>query len=373
MAPTGTAAKRIGGVIDTQATTIHIGLKWKGGHFLYNKNNNHPADIIMIDEASMIDMPLFYSLITAMKPDAKLILIGDIDQLPPVGPGKVLEDLLKSEVVPYVKLDRIYRQADGNPIADFAYEVNNGIIDFFKYTTREYRPNKKMNIVSRKSFNKNTNANYQENMTNEVVDIFYDFYKKQGFDIMDVQILAQMRQKKGGTDDINKRVQALINPNPFIEGTEFKIGDKVLQIRNNYVKEVMNGNIGKIIDYKNGKIIIEFIEGTATKKVEYDIKSSDINERVKGNIILGYAMTVNKSQGNEWKKVAILFNNYFYINRKVIYTGITRAREQAVVVTNYSILTHGIKTEFGIKEINGKLVKINRNTNLKNFLKAFFL
>lgn len=369
MSPTGTAAKRIGNVIGTTATTIHIGLKWKKGQFLYNEYNKHPADIIMIDEASMIDMPLFYSLLKAMKKDTKLILIGDIDQLPPVGTGKILEDLLKSEVVPYTRLDRIYRQAEDNPIADFAYDVNNGIVNFFPYTTREYRKNKKMNIVVKKSFNKKENSAYQLNMENEVVDIFYEIYKTQKIDIMDIQLLAQMKINKGGVNSINKRIQELVNENAFIPGTNFKIGDKVLQIRNNYLKEVMNGNIGKIIDF-DGKntITIEFIEGTISKLIEYKIKSSDINETIKGNLELGYCMTVHKSQGNEWKKVIILFNNYFFINRKIIYTGVTRAKEQAVIVTNYPILTHGIKTEFGIKEVNGKLVKITRNTNLKNFL-----
>jgi len=370
MAPTGTAAKRIGNVIETEATTIHIGLKWKRGQFLYNEFNKHPADIIMIDEASMIDMPLFYSLLKAMKKDTKLILIGDIDQLPPVGTGKILEDLLKSEVVPYTKLDRIYRQAEDNPIADFAYDVNNGIVNFFTYSSKEYRKNKKMNIVIKKSFNKKENSAYQLNMENEVVDIFYEIYKKQKMDIMDIQLLAQMKVNKGGVNSINKRIQELINENSFIPGTSFKIGDKVLQVRNNYIKEVMNGNIGKIIGYDgDNTITVEFIEGTINKLVEYKIKSSDTNETIKGNLELGYCMTVHKSQGNEWKKVIILFNNYFFINRKIIYTGITRAKEQTIIVTNYPILTHGIKTEFGIKEINGKLVKIIRNTNLKNFLK----
>ncbi len=377
MAPTGTAARRISQVIGCSATTIHRGIKFNGSSAKFNKENPLQIDVLMVDESSMIDLNLADYLLRAIKPETKIIFIGDIEQLPSVGIGSVLEDLQKAKV-DTVKLDRVYRQQESNPIVDFAYDVNNKKTNYYGYLSRFLRMEEKLNVYMKKEFQKKDYEDtYTLNMQDGAIETALEYY--QMYNIMEVQLLTQLRQgQKGTSDSINKIIQREINKSPFIPGVKnkdkykekFKVGDKVMQTRNNYGKEIFNGSIGIIREYREEKreVLIDFIDGDGYFEVIYLVPEEkgeiEKNENIYLNLDLAYAMTIHKSQGQEFKAIVLLVNNYFFINKKMIYTGITRAREKATVVSNHSILQHGIKTEYGIKEINGKLVEVKRNSTL---------
>lgn len=373
MAPTGTAARRISQVVNCKATTIHRGIGSNGFKVLYNQNNTLKADVVLIDESSMIDLKLAKDLLLALKPQTKIIFIGDVEQLPPVGVGSFLEDLQKANVKT-VRLSRVYRQKESNPIVDFAYDVNKKKVNYMGYLTRKFIFDKKLNIFIKKNFSKKENEEYYSFFMQEAVIEtaleYIDRYKN----ILEVQVLTQLR--KGGNNSansINKEIQKLINTNEFIPETPFKVGDKILQIRNNKIKEIFNGSIGIIKKYNKGSetIDIDFIDGDDYFRVTYNRNSGGINENILKNLDLAYAMTIHKSQGQEFKAIVLVVNNYFFINKKMIYTGITRAREKATIVTNHVNLTHGIKTEYGLKEIEGKLKEVKRNSTLSNKIIEF--
>ena len=378
MAPTGTAAKRIGGVIGTKATTIHVGIGWKYGYFVHNKKNKLKADIVIIDESSMIDLPLFNALLNALDSKTKLILIGDKDQLPPVGIGKPFEDLLLSNVIPCVKLDKVYRQSDDNPIASFSEAVNKCETKGewrYKYVFREYKPYKKLNIIIKRQYNKKENPDYMDNLKNDLIDLFFDIYNEKNLNILDIQILGIKNKGRGGIEYINKKIQEGLFPQKsYIKNTKFKIGDKVIQTFNNYNLNVMNGEIGIIESVNNNKVIVKFLEGNSEYKyIEYELDRKNYKNSIKKNLELAYSMTIHKSQGQEFNTVLILLNDYWMLNRKLIYTAVTRSKENAIILTNYLNLFKGIETSYGLTEIeiNGKkkLVQIKRNTLLDYKLK----
>jgi len=369
MAPTGTAARRISQVIGCDATTIHRGIKHNGVKAFYDQTRTLPADIIIIDESSMIDLNLLNALLNALDIKTKVIFIGDVDQLPSVGVGNVLDDMQKAGV-PTVKLDRVYRQNNDNPIVDFAYDVNKMIVNYYGHLTKEMKIKDKLNIIIKNSFNKKVNPDASLNIENTVIDTYFDYVDKYG--ILEVQILSQLRQGgTGSANSINKRVQSYIHEDDnekFIQNTKFKVGDKVIQTRNNNGKKIFNGSMGFIKSYNKDKdeILIEFIDGSSRIPIIYKTEIKDLTEDVSKNIDLAYAITIHKSQGNEWKAIVLNMNNYFFINKKLIYTAVTRAREKVSIITNHSILTHGIKTQYGLKEIEGKLVEVKRNSFLSN-------
>lgn len=377
MAPTGTAARRISQVIGCSATTIHRGIKYNGNTAKFNEKTPLDIDVLMVDESSMIDLKLAEVLMDAVKSETKVIFIGDVEQLPSVGIGSFLEDLQKAKV-DTVRLDRVYRQRESNPIVDFAYDVNNKKTNYYGYLTNFLKMENKLNIYMKKNFQKKDNEEtYTLNMQKGAIETALEYY--QMFNTMEVQILTQLRQgQKGTSDSINKIIQREINKSPFIPGVKnkekyqekFKVGDKVIQTKNNYTKEIFNGSIGFIKEYREEKreVVVNFIDGSDYIEIIYLVPDEkgeiDKNENVYLNLDLAYAMTIHKSQGQEFKAIVLLVNNYFFINKKMIYTGITRAREKATVVSNHTILQHGITTEYGIKEINGKLLEVKRNTTL---------
>jgi len=312
----------------------------------------------------MIDLRIINSFLNALTIETKVIFIGDVDQLPSVGVGNVLDDMQKAGVQT-IRLDRVYRQAGGNPIVDFAYDVNKKVVNYYPFLTSEMKVDAKLNVVIKKSFNKKVNPNASINIENEVIDDYFEYIEK--YSTTDVQILTQLRQGgTGSANSINKRVQELINENEFIGDTKFKVGDKVIQTRNNRNKNIFNGSMGFITGYdKDSDIIfIDFIDGDEFIEVTYNANNKSVEEGVSKNLDLSYAITIHKSQGNEWKAIILNMNNYFFINKKLIYTAVTRARESVSVVSDHKILTHGIKTQFGLKEINGKLVEVKRNSTL---------
>ena len=320
-APTGRAAKRLSEAAAHPAKTIHRLLAFsfqKGG---FQKNDRHPlnCNLLVVDEASMIDTVLMHHLLKAVSPGTVLVLVGDVNQLPSVGPGSILSDMIRSKVVPVVTLDRIFRQAQASRIVVNAHRINAG----------------KMPQTDTPADAQRTDFYFIERADpQQVCDLIVAFVKDRipqrfGFDAgRDIQVLTPMHRGVVGAANLNRSLQAALNPasrNLACGGGGFRIGDKVMQIRNNYEKEVFNGDIGRIIQLKaeSRQLLIRFEE----RLVPYDFYELD-------EIVLAYAISIHKSQGSEYPAVVvpILTQHYVLLQRNLVYTAITRARRLAVVV-----------------------------------------
>ncbi|MCJ7617624.1 MAG: ATP-dependent RecD-like DNA helicase, partial [Desulfobacterales bacterium] len=331
-APTGRAAKRMSETTGYEARTIHRLLEFsfqKGG---FQKNDKKPldCDLLIIDEASMIDTVLMHHLLKAIPPRATFILVGDVNQLPSVGAGAILNDIIESGSVSVVKLNEIFRQAKDSRIIVNAHKINSGIIPDFKTPTpSDY-----------------TNDFYfiQQEDPEKVLEIILELLKDRiprrfNFDpVDDIQVLTPMHRGVVGAGNLNEKLQEALNPgeNIIIRGDRgFRVNDKVMQIRNNYDKEVFNGDIGKIV-----KIIAD--EQTLAisfdgREVIYEL--ADLDE-----IVLAYAVSVHKSQGSEYPAVIIpiLIQHYMLLQRNLIYTAVTRGRSLVVMVGTKKALAIGI-------------------------------
>jgi exodeoxyribonuclease V alpha subunit len=332
-APTGRAAKRMSETTGHEARTIHRMLEFsiqKGG---FQKNRDDPldCDILIVDEASMIDNILMYHLLKAIKPSATFILVGDVNQLPSVGAGNVLKDIIGSGAVPVVKLNEIFRQAKESLIIVNAHKINNGIMPSLK-------PNQEK-----------LNDFYfiEQDDPEEVLKIILDLTTERiprhfGFDpIEDIQVLTPMHKGTVGAGNLNSELQKAFSRSEegVLRGSKhFIINDKVMQIKNNYDKEVFNGDIGRItyIDKENQELTITF-DG---RDVPYDY--TDLDE-----IVLAYAVSVHKSQGSEYPAVIIpiLTQHYVLLQRNLIYTGVTRGRKLVVMVGTKRALAIGVKND----------------------------
>ena len=342
-APTGRAAKRMSELTHKEAKTIHRMLEFSGGNpesddvsasgFTRNRQNPLEADVIIVDEASMIDITLMYSLLMAVPQDARLILVGDIYQLPSVGPGSVLKDMILSKAFPMVALTQIFRQAKESDIIVNAHKINEGeqvlldnkSDDFF--WVREYDGQKLMDTLL--------------DLASSRIPKFVDE------DPYDVQVLTPTKKGQFGVENLNKLLQAKLNP-PAVDKREkeygetvFREGDKVMQNRNNYQLEwevrdkygvavdkgigVFNGDVGTVLKINEfGKTMtVKFDE---EREVEYEFKGLDELE-------LAYALTVHKSQGSEYPAVILplLGGPKMLLNRNLLYTAVTRARKCVVI------------------------------------------
>lgn len=313
-APTGKAAKRATEAIGVQALTIHRALEWKSNGPQYNEKRPLECDAVVLDEMSMVDVFVFQALLGALPPHAKLILIGDADQLPSVGPGKVLTDLITSGRVPTVRLTEVFRQAQQSQIIRNAHLINRG-----------YAPAIGWEEGSDFGFlHHETAEDAQEALLRAARDMW-----RRGFDpIRDVQVLAPMRKGKLGVDELNIELQRILNPTPTsqmpLQGGYLGLGDKVMQMRNDYSKEVFNGEIGYVIDLEptTRTVVIDF-EGRA---VEYSSRELD-------EFRLAYAFSIHRSQGSEFPVVLMgLHKNHFVmLKRNLLYTGATRARQLMLI------------------------------------------
>ena len=331
-APTGRAAKRMSETTGHEAKTIHRLLEYsiqKGG---FQKNDEHPldCDMIIIDEASMIDTILMHHLLKAIPPKATFILVGDVNQLPSVGAGNVLKDIIGSGAVPVVELNEIFRQARESLIIVNAHKINNGVLPSLK-----------------PSESKSDFYFIEQEDPEEVLGIILDLTTTRiphrfGFDAVDdIQILTPMHKGTVGTGNLNVELQKALNPSEegVVRGNRnFKINDKVMQIKNNYDKEVFNGDIGRItkIDQENQELIISF-DG---RDVPFDY--TDLDE-----IVLAYAVSVHKSQGSEYPAVIIpiLTQHYILLQRNLIYTAVTRGRKLVVIVGTRKALAIGVRND----------------------------
>ncbi|NPV67795.1 MAG: ATP-dependent RecD-like DNA helicase [Anaerolineae bacterium] len=316
--PTGRAAKRLSETTGQPAQTIHRLLGYSPAEgFAYNEENPLDADMIIVDEASMIDLPLFYHLLKAIAPETHLLLVGDADQLPSVGAGDVLRDLIRSGAIPVTRLETIFRQVGGSLIIRNAHRINHGEQpdtrnegeDFFFFGAED-----------------------PETAAALVVDIVRNRLPERfGFDpLEDVQVLAPMHRGLAGVAALNQALQEALNPRGrpaerWIMGRLFRAGDKVMQVRNNYDKEVFNGDIGRVqaIDFDEQSLIVRMED----RLVTYDWSECD-------ELVHAYAISVHKSQGSEYPVVVmpILTQHYMMLQRNLLYTAVTRARRMVVLV-----------------------------------------
>jgi exodeoxyribonuclease V alpha subunit len=334
-APTGRAAKRMTEATGHEAKTIHRLLEYslqKGG---FKKDEADPldCDVLFIDEASMIDTLLMHYLIKAVPPAATLIIVGDVNQLPSVGAGNVLHDLIESKIIPVVRLNEIFRQAKASQIVINAHRINNGELPLIKADE----------LVAPESDFYFINQEDPEKVLQIILELVSQRIPRRfGYDSTDdIQVLAPMHKGIVGTGKLNIALQELLNPgNISISRGDrnFRIRDKVMQIRNNYEKEVYNGDIGRIvgIDPETQTVSIGFDK----RQVDYEYSHLD-------EIVLAYAVSVHKSQGSEYPVVVlpVLTQHYLLLQRNLIYTAVTRGRKLVVLVGTWKALAIGVRND----------------------------
>ena len=331
-APTGRAAKRMSETTGHDAMTIHRLLEYsfvKGG---FQKNEEKPlnCDLLIVDEASMIDTILMHHLLKAIPSTATFILVGDVNQLPSVGAGNVLKDIITSNAIPIVELNEIFRQAKASRIIVNAHKINNGILPALE------------NEVPGNDF-----YFIQQEDPEKVLEIILELTKTRiprrfGFDpVDDIQVLTPMHKGVVGAGNLNRELQKTLNPvqDGVTRGDlSFRVNDKVMQIKNNYDKEVFNGDIGRIVGIRpdDHEVIIAF-DG---RNVNYDLSELD-------EIVLAYAVSVHKSQGSEYPAIVIpiLTQHYILLQRNLIYTAITRGRELVVMIGTKKALAMGVNND----------------------------
>ncbi|OGF57582.1 MAG: hypothetical protein A2Z21_06095 [Candidatus Fraserbacteria bacterium RBG_16_55_9] len=331
-APTGRAAKRLSEATGREAFTIHrlLGYRPPRG-FEFYEDNKLDADAVIIDELSMVDLLLMNHLVKALPPEAHLILVGDADQLPSVGPGNVLHDLIQSGEFAVIRLSQIFRQAQESRIVVNAHLINQGQFPYLEATEtsdffflKEEDPEQAAQLICQL-----------------VTQRLPQFYKYDPF--QDIQVLSPMYRGASGVENLNQLLQERLNPSKSISlpgsQRELRLGDKVMQVRNNYEKEVFNGDIGRIVDVN----LVEqqlWVRYPDRGLIPYD--AADLNE-----LVMAYAVTIHKSQGSEYKSVImpILTHHYVMLQRNLLYTGITRAKELVVLVGSKRALGMAVRND----------------------------
>lgn len=341
-APTGRAAKRMTETTGMEAKTIHRLLEFKpSGGYQRNEKNMLDGDVLIIDESSMIDVILMNSLMKAIPPHMKLILIGDIDQLPSVGAGNVLRDIIDSNQFPVIRLTKIFRQAQSSRIIMNAHKINEG-----RYPDLSNGKNTDFFFIE---------AEEPEVAANTIVELVKSRLPKYyHISPSSIQVLSPMQKGMVGASNLNIMLQDAINPSDkclYRAGRSFRQNDKVMQIRNNYDKEVFNGDIGFIseIDFDNNKLNVAF----DNRIIEYDITELD-------ELVQAYAITIHKSQGSEYPVVVmpVMMTHFIMLQRNLIYTGITRAKKVLVIVGTKKAVSYSVRN----------VTVTKRNTKLKERL-----
>jgi len=326
-APTGRAAKRMQEADGYAAKTIHRLLEYspREGEFKRNQTNPLGCDCLVLDEVSMIDTLLMYHLLKALPSSSSLVLVGDADQLPSVGPGRVLNDIIHSGRVPVVELNKIFRQAEASTIVVNAHRINDGLMpvqhdegDF--YFIKQEDPEEVVRLILK--------------LCRERIPTRF------GFDPVDgIQVLSPMHRGPAGVSNLNRVLQETLNPGSFelAHGDRrFRPGDKVMQIRNNYDKEVFNGDIGRVerIDAEARVLTVRYED----RRVRYETTELD-------EIVLAYAVSVHKSQGSEFPAVIVpvLTQHYLLLQRNLLYTAVTRGKRLVVLIGTKKALAIAVK------------------------------
>jgi exodeoxyribonuclease V alpha subunit len=318
-APTGRAARRLAETTGKKAFTLHklLGFDTEQGTVEHNYTNPLNLDVMVVDEASMVDTMLMYHLLQAMPAAAGLILVGDTFQLPSVGPGNVLSDIMDSGRIQVFSLTRIFRQAKKSPIVRHAHDIRNGTLPDFK--TREEEGLSEFYFIENQHSDKVT-ATILELCASRIPEAFPH--------ITDFQVLTPMHRGEAGTINLNQQLQAVLNPGKTgidSHGITFKPGDKVMHLKNNYEKEVFNGDIGQIIEVSkdDGTLVVDY-DG---RSVTYDLLDLD-------ELTLAYAISVHKSQGSEYGAViiALTMAHFPLLQRNLLYTALTRGKHLVIIV-----------------------------------------
>ena len=333
-APTGRAAKRLSEATGMEAKTIHRLLEAKPPEgYKHNEENPLSGDVLIVDECSMIDIILMYNLLKAMPDSMTLVMVGDADQLPSVGAGNVLSDMIASGVIPMVRLERIFRQAMGSRIITNAHRINKGQpIDL--------------------SGGKDADFFFDEREDPSVVaEVIVKYCKKnlphhfKVSPIHDIQVLTPMQRGEIGAVNLNQKLQEALNPGSVYlrrGGIQYRLKDKVMQVRNDYDKEVFNGDIGFItkVDLEERELTVDF-EG---REVVYDVSELD-------ELVLAYATTIHKSQGSEYPIVVMPFmmSHYIMLQRNLLYTGVTRAKKIIMMVGQKKAIHYAIQNDKAVR------------------------
>ncbi len=333
-APTGRAARRISEVARRKAATIHKLLGYNLTNGLFDKNQNNPLDAyaVIIDEASMVDTLLMYHLLKAVPMTSVLILVGDVFQLPPIGPGNVLADMIKSEIIPAFHLKKIFRQDQESPIVLNAHKVRRGELPDLK-RTEDPEDLTEFYFIEQKD---------PDIVVQTIVELCRERIPKRfNLGLEDVQVLTPMHKGKVGTINLNHVLQKVLNSNPAIvesHGNLFKMDDKVMHLINNYQKEVFNGDIGTISSIDNAKkeILVDYYGRT----VPYDFEELE-------ELSLAYAISVHKSQGSEYPGVIvpIMTQHFALLQRNLLYTAITRGKKLVILIGTQKALTIALKND----------------------------
>jgi exodeoxyribonuclease V alpha subunit len=353
-APTGRAAKRMSEATGMEAKTIHRLLEYKPPEGYQRKEENPlEGDVLILDECSMIDIMLMYNLLKAMPEQMTLIMVGDTDQLPSVGAGNVLKDIISSGRIPVVRLSRIFRQARGSRIIMNAHHINKGEqidmrggrdSDFF-FAAKE------------------TNEEVVELLVKYCTENLPRYYHVDA--LQDIQVLTPMQRGVCGAANLNQVLQEAMNPGSIFlrrGGTQYRLHDKVMQIRNDYDKEVFNGDIGVInhVDMEERELTVNF-DG---REVVYDV--SELEE-----LTLAYATTIHKSQGSEYPIVVMPFtmSHYVMLQRNLLYTGVTRAKKILVLIGEKKAVWYAVKNET-TADRNTKLAERLREDSMESRIVA---
>ena len=344
LAPTGRASKRLNEVTLHPSQTIHKFLGYDGSRYALNENNKAECKLVIVDEVSMVDVSLAYHLFSSLNPDTKVVLVGDVDQIPSVGPGEVLYDLIRSKEIKTIKLDKIHRQAEDSTIISLAHSINNGIVP---------------ESILEKKHDRSFILAPNNNIIPSIKHIIHNAISK-GMDLLkDIQVLIPMYRGPLGIDAINRELQEEFNP--LHEGSDelvtptqhLRVGDKVIQLVNRKEKQIMNGDIGTIVafNYQGGRIV--------GLSVLFDNNVVDYIKEDFEELKLAYAISIHKSQGSEFKTVIIpLCKNYFpMLKRKLYYTAITRSKSYLIMVGDIEAL-----------DIASRQIGANRRTRLYDYL-----
>lgn len=318
-APTGRAARRLADSSGHPALTVHRLLEYQPntGGFNFGKDDSEPldAEAVIIDEASMLDISLTYNLLKAIPGGCRLIFVGDVDQLPSVGAGSVLKDIIRSGKMPVVRLENVFRQAEVSPIVRNAHRINHGQMP-------EFAAGSDFELVE--FSNEQAAAEYVARTYAQMAA---------ASDWRRVQVLSPMHKNPCGVQNLNKILQQYLNPpasfkpEVTIPGSVLRVGDKVMQIRNNYDKDVFNGDIGRIVRIEGKNVVVAYPERPEGDTVTY--AQGEVEE-----LQLAYAMSVHKSQGSEYPCVILLMvpSHYIMLQRNLLYTAVTRAKEKVLIV-----------------------------------------
>lgn len=333
-APTGRAAKRLSETTGQKALTIHRLLEANNLAqddnlqlgFSKDIDDQLDADVIILDEVSMVDIVLMHHFLNAVPDGCRIILVGDTDQLPAVGPGSVLKDIIRSQKVPAIRLDEIFRQAQTSMIIQNAHIINAGRLPDLRKQYSDF------------VFYE---LNDDTSITQKILDLCTKDLPHEGFDVLkDVQVLSPMHRFLCGVENLNLMLQERLNPKKNQDELKyssqtFRVGDKVMHIRNNYQKNVFNGDIGFIQDINNEKLTVDYFDHIVT------YEKNELNE-----LTLAYASSVHKSQGSEYKVVIIPLStsHYIMLQRNLLYTAITRAKQKVIIIGSKKALMTAIQS-----------------------------